>query len=372
MQSVSTPLEPFTGGLQPLVRSPGWRTEIHAMLNRPSSSPRGRIIQLATNSLIAISTLGFVIQSFPTWANWAAWWYLDGLVACTFTAEYVFRLIVAPDGRGHEDSDACTQKSPPRSACEARLQCAREPMCLIDFFALAPFWLELVLPFLPVSFLQILRAMRLFRILRMLRLVQETQELAALAQCVAKVLPALRMLALFLTLEVLVVGGCMFHAERGELVDGVWLTAQGQPSAFQSIPDAAWWALVTVTTVGYGDQVPSTWLGRLIAAVAMLTGVVGLSAIISIVGSEMASARPLTAAAAPAPAAATSMTNGAIVTPLVATHALCEARLMERLERLEHQLQVLGSTKAGCKSSGMTAVEPPDHAEKPASTLGKS
>jgi len=60
---------------------------------------------------------------------------------------------------------------------------------------------------------------------------------------------------------------------------------------FQSVRDGIWWALVTVTTVGYGDLVPLSTAGRLVGAMAMLTGVVGLSSIISIMTQEMGCCR---------------------------------------------------------------------------------
>jgi hypothetical protein len=61
----------------------------------------------------------------------------------------------------------------------------------------------------------------------------------------------------------------------------------GTPSEFQSIPEASWWALVTITTVGYGDKVPQTFFGKLVAGIAMLTGLVGISAIVSIIQLEL-------------------------------------------------------------------------------------
>ena len=103
---------------------------------------------------------------------------------------------------------------------------------------------------------------------------------------------ALRLLLFLLLLQILILGGLVFHLERGpSVVDGMWRNDDGiTPSTFQSIPEAAWWCLVTVTTVGYGDLVPSTVLGKLVASVAMLTGLLLMAAIISIVGQQGQSA----------------------------------------------------------------------------------
>ena len=279
----------------PLVREPGWRPTWHDLLNRPSSSPRARQLHLWTSGIIATSTVCFVAESLPSLHGWALWTLIDASVCVFFTLEYALRLLVAPYGRGDEDAE------PARPDASARWHFARQPLSVIDLCAVVPFWLEIILSLfgtlVPLAFLQVLLALRLVRVLRLLRLAQESDELRALADCIQRVLPALRLLLFILALELLIVGGLVFHAERGELRDGVWLAAKASDvegdddddaSDFQSIVDAGWWALVTVTTVGYGDQVPTTWLGRLCACVAMLTGVVGLSAVVSIVGTEMA------------------------------------------------------------------------------------
>lgn len=138
----------------------------------------------------------------------------------------------------------------------------QQPLSVIDLCAIAPFWIELFLSLfgslIPIASLQLLRALRLVRVLRLLRFAEESQELRALADCVTRVLPALRLLVFFLTLELVIIGGLVFHAERGSLSSSgdAWLAAgedqeDGELSQFQNIADAAWWTLVTVTTVGY-------------------------------------------------------------------------------------------------------------------------
>ena len=79
----------------------------------------------------------------------------------------------------------------------------------------------------------------------------------------------------------------LFHAERGEEVhDGVWMSG-GKQATFQSILDAAYFALVTVSTVGYGDMVVTTPLGKMVASLTMISGMVCISAIVSIISGEM-------------------------------------------------------------------------------------
>ena len=254
--------------------------------------------------------------------------------------------------------------------CQARLRCAKEPMSIIDLLAILPFWLALILQFAAPWFLQILRALRLVRLLRTLRLAQESAELRALVTTVMHALPALRMLCFFLVLELVIIGGLVFHAERGDRPldlsdDGKWQTYDGEDAVFQSIPDAAWWTLVTVTTVGYGKQVPVTFLGKLIASVAMLSGLIGISSIISILSAETqalrASRGAIVSRAAPAPGFDPAAANGtglaaasvgliasavplssddAGLRPLTLTPATSRADLDAHLEELRRKLDV--------------------------------
>ena len=207
--------QPFSGGnaSRPLIRPPGWRTKLHLILNRPSETPLGRQLRLSTLFLIVISTLCFVLSSIPKFASWLGWGVIDVLVAIFFSIEYGARMLIAPDGRGEEEYDH-RGRTAPRTPCDARMRFACEPMSIVDLLAIAPFWLDLILPFAPASFTQFLRALRLVRVLRMLRLAQESRELRALVRCLSHTLPALRMLLFFLILELVVVGGLIFHAER--------------------------------------------------------------------------------------------------------------------------------------------------------------
>ena len=116
----------------------------------------------------------------------------------------------------------------------------------------------------------VLSCFRMLRVLKLLKFVREYQALTlALRQ-------ELRMIVIFLFAVwtvVLILGTCLYAAERF-----------GNPdSPFDSIPAGMWWAAVTITTVGYGDLVPQTWLGKLFASMSMLLGY-GLLAVPTIVG----------------------------------------------------------------------------------------
>jgi voltage-gated potassium channel len=263
----------------PLIRTPDWRTKLHTLLHRPSDTPNGRLLRAVTFVVIVLSTLCFVLQSMPGLNGFSVGWQvIDGIVAFTFTVEYVAKVVVIPDGRGGEEYDGAHR--PRGTTREMRLRFMREPMSIIDLLSILPFWLGIMMPFAAPWFLQLLRALRLVRVLRTLRLAQESAELRLLARCMLHALPALRMLCFFLVLDLLIVGGLVFHAERGHgpLRDGKWYFDNDTVAEFQSIPDAAWFALVTVTTVGYGREVPVTPMGKLITSGAMLSGLIGARA----------------------------------------------------------------------------------------------
>lgn len=273
---------------RPLITSPGdWKHETHQLFFRPSSSPRARLLHLSTCALIFLSTACFVLQTLASVAPWAGWGIVDGLIAIIFTVEYVLRLYVAPFGPGDESSE---HETPPSSDREARIRFALQPLALVDLFAVLPFWLELAWIILP-DFLRwpvaIIRAVRLVRVLRLLRLAQSSRELSVLVRCAQSLSSALRLLLFFLALTTTIVGGLVFHAEARFLEDGVWWTEKAQRSEFQSIPEAAWWCLVTVTAVGYGDKVPRTALGMLIGSGAILLGVAGVAVFVALVAAEI-------------------------------------------------------------------------------------
>lgn len=163
---------------------------------------------------------------------------------------------------------------------------------MVDICAIVPFWFGLIFSSLAPNALLVLRALRLVRVLRLLRLTHASHEMQMFMDSVRRCATALRLLLFLLLLQILILGGLVFHLERGPSVkDGLWSNEDGNPSTFQSIPEAMWWCLVTVTTVGYGDLVPSTLAGKLVASLAMLTGLLLMAAIISIVGSEMSDLR---------------------------------------------------------------------------------
>lgn len=147
---------------------------------------------------------------------------------------------------------------------------------IIDLLAIVPTYLSIV--FVGSQSLAVIRALRLLRVFRVLKLahfVGEASQLrAALRASTSKIIV---FLSVVLTL-VLIVAALMYLIE-------------GEENGFESIPHAIYWAIVTLTTVGYGDIAPSTVLGRALASVVMILGYGIIAVPTGIVTVELAQAR---------------------------------------------------------------------------------
>ena len=108
----------------------------------------------------------------------------------------------------------------------------------------------------------VLSVLRVLRVVRILKLSKHSEGLKILGKTMQTSIRELSMFILFMCIATVIFSGAIFHAEMG------------QPnSMFTSIPDAFWWAIVTMTTVGYGDYVPVGNFGKLLGAFCVLSGV---------------------------------------------------------------------------------------------------
>jgi voltage-gated potassium channel len=189
---------------------------------------------------------------------------LEWFFTLLFTAEYIARLL-------------CVRRP---------LQYARSFFGIIDLIALLPTYLALFFPGLHALIdVRVLRLLRVFRIFKLTAYVTEFQSLTkALAASRRKVMVFLSAVMML----VLVMGTVMYVVE-------------GAANGFTSIPTSIYWAISTVTTVGFGDITPKTDLGRLIASLMMLVGWGILAVPTGIVTAEMAAHRQPQQVASPAP-----------------------------------------------------------------------
>ncbi len=138
-----------------------------------------------------------------------------------------------------------------------RLRYMVSAIALIDLFAILPFFM----PFMRID-LRFLRVFRVFRIFRLLKIARYFKALNLMYDVFRSKKEELVMILTFILFMLVVSASLMYYIEN-----------EAQPDAFASIPDAMWWGIATLTTVGYGDVYPITALGQLLGAFIALLGI---------------------------------------------------------------------------------------------------
>jgi voltage-gated potassium channel len=239
------------------------RHRLYEILEHGSVGDRaGRLVSWLIVLLIVINLIAVALESVPEFeARYAASFLAIELFSLlVFTIEYGLRMWVAVE---HTPSLQA-------AAWKARLKYATSPLGLIDLFAVLPFWLTLALP----AELKILLVLRIVRFLKLARYSPGMRSLL-------DVLYAERR-TLFGCLVILI-GATLLAAAAMHLVEH-----HVQPEKFGTIPDAMWWAIVTLGTIGYGDVVPVTPLGRVIGAATIFAGLIMVALPVGIVATAFA------------------------------------------------------------------------------------
>jgi voltage-gated potassium channel len=225
-----------------------WRREVHDILEVGGDAhPAGRYVNAFIVVLIFLNAFAFAAETIDHLAvrYGPAFSAFNVFSVAVFTIEYLLRLWSAVD-------IPMLSRMPP---WRARLRFALRPLMLIDLFAVLPFYFSWLVP----VDLRVLRVLRLFRLLK---LVRYSPALQTLGRVIAGEYRALLGALLIILVLLLFASTAAYFLER-----------EAQPDKFGSIPAAAWWALATLTTVGYGDIVPVTPLGKMLGGVVMLLGV---------------------------------------------------------------------------------------------------
>jgi voltage-gated potassium channel len=212
--------------------------------------------------LIVVNLLAVALQSIPQYeARYATIFALIEFFSLViFTVEYGLRLWSAVEHGPHQHL----------AARHARLKYALSPAGIIDLIAVLPFWFAMILPG-DLRFVLVFRMVRFFKF--------------------ARYSPAMRSLLDVLYNERRALFGCLVIALGSALVAASLMhLAEGnvQPDKLGTIPDAFWWAIVTIGTIGYGDVVPVTALGKLIATGTIFTGLVMMALPVGIIATAFA------------------------------------------------------------------------------------
>lgn len=207
---------------------------------------QSRLFEGAMATLIVLNVIAFTIETVPSIHDRHALFFLifDLFSIGVFTIEYAARLWV------------CTEHPPFQglSATRARLKFARSPLMIVDFLAIAPFYLSFL-------FAIDLRVLRILRLLRFFKLARFSPAFNTMLRVLTRERDAL------LGVLIVLVGMVIIAASLLYLVEG-----DRPGSEFATVPEAMWWAIATLTTVGYGDVTPVTAAGKLLAGVVMVCG----------------------------------------------------------------------------------------------------
>ena len=231
----------------------GWyekiQRDVYTLLESPADSNKVRkVIIFFIATLILLNVLVVILETVNSlYLRYTFFFDLfDLFTVIVFTTEYILRVW------------ACVQNPLYSSPLTGRIRYALSPSALIDLIALTPFYLPLIIP---IEF-RMLRLLRLLRIFRVLRLGRYSNAFETFVDVLKSKKEELSIAIIMAVIILILASSTLYTVER-----------DAQPDKFGSIPDAMWWAVVTLATVGYGDVYPITPLGK------FFSGLVGLSAI---------------------------------------------------------------------------------------------
>ncbi len=224
------------------------RERIFYVIEPSSGSKHSKWFDIFIMTLIVLSVLGVILESFESLSTAYPIFFSDfeKLSVIIFTIEYLLRLFTA---------DLLYKDRKPVMAV---LKVMFSFYGLIDLAAILPFYLPLLFA-MDMRFIRVLRLLRLFRVLK---LVRYNHSFDLLIKVVKEKKPELGITFFITFILMLLASALMYFAEKGT-----------QPEAFPNIVASFWWAITTLTTVGYGDVYPVTDLGKVIASFMAILGI---------------------------------------------------------------------------------------------------
>ncbi len=213
-----------------------WRSRLHEIIFE-ADTPAGRGFDIALIATIVLSVAAVLLESVPSInARYGRELYIvEWVFTILFAIEYLLRLLVV--------------RQP--------LRYATSFFGVVDLLAIVPSFLSLVFP--GTQSLLVIRAFRILRIFRIFKLSQHLSEAQTLFRALRGARPKITVFLGVILATVLTIGAIMYLVE-------------GPSNGFTSIPESIYWAIVTMTTVGYGDISPHTPLGKMFASILMIAG----------------------------------------------------------------------------------------------------
>ncbi|KHN86087.1 Potassium voltage-gated channel protein Shaker [Toxocara canis] len=230
---------------------------IWELMEYPDSSLSARILAFVSIIVITVSIVSFCLETLPSlkpadiegvrdWSNPFLW--VEFVCIIWFTIELLLRF----------------------ASCPCKLTFMRSIPNIIDFIAIAPFFVNLVWSDVSKSnssmSFAVLRVLRLVRVFRIFKLSRHSVGLQILGKTFRASIQEFCLLIFFMAIALVLFASGMYFAEQGE-----------PDTKFTSIPASFWFVLVTMTTVGYGDLTPTGVYGKLVGSVCALIGVLTLA-----------------------------------------------------------------------------------------------
>jgi len=206
----------------------------------------GRIAQALLITLIIANVVAVALETIPSiYAHWHVLFRdFERFSVGAYTVEYIVRMW----------SSVEDPRIAARGPINGRISFALRPLMLVDLLAFAPSYLSFIFPI-------DLRVLRIFRLFRLVKLARYSHALPALLGVLYAERSALFASGILLVSTMCVTGEVMHLAE-----------GDAQPKVLGTLPDAMYWAITTLTTVGYGDVVPITPLGKFVAGITEVLG----------------------------------------------------------------------------------------------------
>jgi len=228
------------------------REKLHEIIFE-ADTPMGKAFDVGLLILILASVLTVVLESIPSLNDryHTIFLSLEWIFTILFTIEYILRLY-------------CVYKP---------IKYATSFFGIVDLLAVLPTYLSLLLA--GSQYLLVIRALRLLRVFRIFKLSHFLREGYVLISALRASRAKITVFISFVLVAVTIIGSIMY------LVEG------GQDSGFSSIPKAIYWAIVTLTTVGYGDITPLTNFGQFLSAMVMILGYAVIAVPTGIVSAEL-------------------------------------------------------------------------------------
>jgi voltage-gated potassium channel len=220
-----------------------------------TNTPAAKLFDVVLLWTIFISVVLVMLESVPSFRRdyGMALRTLEWAFTIIFTLEYLARIFAASNRRKY----------------------IRSFYGIVDLLAILPSYLSLILT--GAQYLLIVRSLRLLRVFRVLKLVRFLGEASTLARALRASREKITVFLVTVATLVVIIGSVMFLVE-------------GEEHGFSNIPISVYWAIVTLTTVGYGDIAPKTPLGQFFSAIVMILGYGIIAVPTGIVSVELARA----------------------------------------------------------------------------------